>query len=162
MKSIKFYLLLVFLILFSLSCAALSQSVTNGFGFGGATTGFFAEAPPYGSVKLKWDAVEGADIYLLEHRLDGQENLFPRNGIKCGSNRLRRLHGSEGQQADVSPANLYGWQTGRIQYSQCDHSGCPAESADGAGDLCRRSNGDPIHRPRWRKHEPDGSERGAL
>ncbi len=77
MKSIKFALFLGFLLLFSLSCAALSQSVTNGFGFGGATTGFFAEAPPYGSVKLKWDAVEGADIYLLEHRLDGQKTFFP-------------------------------------------------------------------------------------
>ena len=77
MKSIKFTLLLIILVLFSLSCAALSQSVTNGFGFGGATTGFSAEAPPYGSVKLKWDAVEGAQVYLLEHKLDGQDTFFP-------------------------------------------------------------------------------------
>jgi hypothetical protein len=77
MKSIKLTLLLVFLVLFSLSCAALSRSVTNGFGFGGATTGFSAEAPPYGSVKLKWDAVEGAQVYLLEHKLEGQDIFFP-------------------------------------------------------------------------------------
>jgi hypothetical protein len=77
MKSIKFSLLLIFLLLFSLSCAALSRSITNGVGFGGATTGFFAEAPPYGSVKLKWDAVEGAQIYLLEQQLDGQDDFSP-------------------------------------------------------------------------------------
>lgn len=78
MKSIKFTLLLIILVLFSLSCAALSRTVINDIvgGFG-ATTGFTAEAPPYGSVKLKWEAVEGAQVYLLEHKLDGQDNFFP-------------------------------------------------------------------------------------
>lgn len=77
MKSIKFSLLLIFLILFSLSCAVLSRSVTSGGGSGGGSAGFTAEAPPYGSVKLKWDAVEGAQIYLLEHQLDGHDIFFP-------------------------------------------------------------------------------------
>ena len=72
MKSIKFTLLLIILVLFSLSCAALSRSViSDSFGGFGGTTGFTAEAPPYGSVKLKWEAVEGAQVYLLEHKLDG-------------------------------------------------------------------------------------------
>lgn len=78
MKSIKLTVLLIVLAIFSLSCAALSQSVIKDVvgGFGG-TTGFTAEAPPYGSVKLKWDAVEGAQAYLLEHKLDGQDTFFP-------------------------------------------------------------------------------------
>jgi hypothetical protein len=81
MKSIKKALLSVFLILFSLSCAFLSQSLTGsndgGGGGGGGPKGFAAEAPPYGSVKLKWDAVEGAQIYVLEQQLEGQDNLIP-------------------------------------------------------------------------------------
>jgi len=80
MKSIKIALLSVFLILFSLSCAFLSQSLTGGNGGGGGgggPKGFAAEAPPYGSVKLKWDAVEGAQIYVLEQQLEGHETFIP-------------------------------------------------------------------------------------
>jgi hypothetical protein len=83
MKPIKIALLSVFLILFSLSCAFLSQSLTggngggSGGGGGGGPKGFAAEAPPYGSVKLKWDAVEGAQIYVLEQQLEGHDNFIP-------------------------------------------------------------------------------------
>ena len=78
MKKVKFPLILAFLILFSLSCAVLSRFVTGGggIGIGGGSAGFTAEAPPYGSVKLKWDTVEGAQIYLLEHKMDGQGNNY--------------------------------------------------------------------------------------
>jgi hypothetical protein len=82
MKSIKIALMLVFIILFSLSCAFLARSVTGngnggGGGGGGGPKGFTAEASPYGSVKLKWDAVEGAQISVIEHQLDGFDNFIP-------------------------------------------------------------------------------------
>ena len=79
MKSIKLALLLIFLVLFSISCAVLSRSVTGG-GSGGGDGGpksFTAEAPPYGSVKLKWEAVEDAQVYVLEHQLDGLDDFIP-------------------------------------------------------------------------------------
>ena len=82
MKSVRLSLLSVFLILFSLSCAFLSKSLTGGIGGDGsggvgAPSGFTAKAPPYGSVKLSWDVVEGAQIYVLEHRLDGLDDFTP-------------------------------------------------------------------------------------
>jgi hypothetical protein len=83
MKPIKIAFLLVFLILFSLSCAFLSKSLPagvgggDGGGGGGGPSGFTAEAPPYGSVKLKWDAVEDAQVYVLEHKLDGSGDFIP-------------------------------------------------------------------------------------
>jgi hypothetical protein len=74
MKSIKLALLLVFLILFSLSCAFLSQSLTGG---GGGPKGFTAETSPYGSVKLSWEDVKGAQSYQLESQLDGTDSFIP-------------------------------------------------------------------------------------
>jgi hypothetical protein len=43
----------------------------------GGPKGFTAEAPPYGSVKLKWEAVEGAQVYVLEQQLEGHDNFIP-------------------------------------------------------------------------------------
>jgi hypothetical protein len=85
MKSVKIALLLVFLVLFSLSCATLSKSFTTGGGGGdggnggdgGGPKGFTAKAPPYGSVKLNWETVEGAQIYVLEQQLEGHDNFIP-------------------------------------------------------------------------------------
>ena len=61
---------------------SFNQSLTGGGsggsgGGGGGPKGFTAEAPPYGSVKLKWEAVEGAQIYVLEQQLEGHDNFIP-------------------------------------------------------------------------------------
>jgi hypothetical protein len=69
MKSIKIASLLVFLILFSLSCTLITQSVTGGSS--GGPKGFTAEASPHGSVKLSWEAVEGAQSYVIEEQVEG-------------------------------------------------------------------------------------------
>jgi hypothetical protein len=75
MKSIKVVVLSGFLFLFSLSCAFLSQPLTGGSG--GGPKGFTAETSPYGSVKLSWEPVEGAQSYQLESQLDGTDSFIP-------------------------------------------------------------------------------------
>jgi hypothetical protein len=83
MKTVKFSLAVAFLILFSLSCALLNKSLTGGGGGGeggggsGGPNGFTANASPYGSVKLKWDVVDGAQVYVLAQQLEGHDNFIP-------------------------------------------------------------------------------------
>jgi hypothetical protein len=73
MKSVRIALLFVFITLFSLACGSATQSVSSG----GGPKGFTAEASPDGSVKLKWEAVENAQSYLLEQQLDGYDFFIP-------------------------------------------------------------------------------------
>ena len=73
MKSIRFTPLFVFLIVFSLSCAFVTQSISSAADSGG----FTAEATPYGSVKLSWDAVDGAQGFLLESQIEGLDFFIP-------------------------------------------------------------------------------------
>ncbi len=81
MKSVRLAIMSAFLILFSMSCALINQSLPGGFGGfgggGGGPKGFTAEAPPYGSVKLEWQAVEDAQVYVLEHQLEGLDDFTP-------------------------------------------------------------------------------------
>ena len=71
MKSIRFTPLIVFLILFSLSCAFVTQSILSG----GGPKNFSAALTAPDVVALKWDAVEGATGYILELSIDQGDSI---------------------------------------------------------------------------------------
>ena len=71
MKSIKFASILVFLIIFSLSCAFVTQSLSGG----GGPKNFTAALTAPDVVLLKWDAVEGATGYILELSIDNGDSI---------------------------------------------------------------------------------------
>jgi hypothetical protein len=129
MKPIKIALLSVFLILFSLSCAFLSQSLTggngggSGGGGGGGPKGFAAEAPPYGSVKLKWDAVEGAQIYVLEQQLEGHDNFIPVMALSASQTSYEDYLAPQGSKLTyrlqtASDGKLSGYSTASVKTAQ--------------------------------------------
>jgi hypothetical protein len=71
MKSIKFASILVFLIIFSLSCAFVTQPLSGG----GGPKNFTAALTAPDVVMLKWDAVDGASGYILELSIDNGESF---------------------------------------------------------------------------------------
>ena len=71
MKSIKFASILVFLIIFSLSCAFVTQSLSGG----GGPKNFTAALTAPDVVLLKWDSVEGASGYILELSIDSGDSF---------------------------------------------------------------------------------------